>query len=161
MDRRTLLRWLAALPLVGGAGVFVLLRRPSRRQSLRALVDTLLPAGDGPGALLAGADAFVAHELLRPHFAVFAHEVEIGLARLDAAARARFGAESFAELGVAERDALLRAAGGAADTRFVQVVLTLTLEGMLSDPAHGGNLNGAGWKLIGYAPRHPRGSHGR
>ena len=36
------------------------------------------------------------------------------------------------------------------DMRFFQILRAQTIEGMFCDPLHGGNMNLAGWKLIGY-----------
>ena len=38
---------------------------------------------------------------------------------------------------------------------------TLTLEGYLSDPVHGGNDGETGWKAIGFSAPHLRHRHGR
>ena len=35
-------------------------------------------------------------------------------------------------------------------TRFFQLLRTHTIEGMFSDPMHGGNAGLIGWQLIGY-----------
>lgn len=47
----------------------------------------------------------------------------------------------------AEQDAALQAIE---NTRFFQLLRAHTLEGVFSDPMHGGNANLVGWKLIGY-----------
>ena len=39
-------------------------------------------------------------------------------------------------------------------TPFFETTRLLTLLGMFSMPAHGGNRNGVGWKLIGFEDRH-------
>ena len=55
--------------------------------------------------------------------------------------------EDFAELDVAKQDEKLRAIES---TRFFRMLRTDTIEGMLSDPMHGGNAGLIGWQLIGY-----------
>jgi gluconate 2-dehydrogenase gamma chain len=71
--------------------------------------------------------------------------------------------KTFLALGAEEQDALLdRLSRG----RFPQDALfralhTITLEGVLSDPAHGGNDGQAGWKSIGFPEPHLRHRHGR
>ena len=36
------------------------------------------------------------------------------------------------------------------------MMMALTLEGMLGDPAHGGNRGEGGWQLVGWAMHPPR-----
>jgi gluconate 2-dehydrogenase gamma chain len=54
---------------------------------------------------------------------------------------------NFAELGLAERDQKLRAIE---TTQFFRMPRQHTIEGMFSDPMHGGNAGLIGWQLIGY-----------
>jgi len=55
--------------------------------------------------------------------------------------------EDFPSLPAAEQDAKLRAIE---KTPFFQLLRRHTLEGMFSDPLHGGNAEMIGWQLIGY-----------
>ncbi len=55
--------------------------------------------------------------------------------------------EDFAALPAAQQDAKLRAIE---KTAFFQMLRRHTLEGMFSDPLHGGNAGMIGWQLIGY-----------
>jgi len=55
--------------------------------------------------------------------------------------------EDFPALTAAQQDAKLRAIE---KTPFFQMLRRHTLEGMLSDPLHGGNAEMIGWQLIGY-----------
>ena len=55
--------------------------------------------------------------------------------------------EGFPALPAAEQDAKLRAIE---KTAFFQMLRRHTLEGMFSDPLHGGNAGMIGWQLIGY-----------
>jgi gluconate 2-dehydrogenase gamma chain len=70
-----------------------------------------------------------------------------GLAAIDALARAAHGVP-FASLEVGRQDAVLREA----ERRhaFFELLLKHTREGMFGDPSWGGNLDGVGWRLIGY-----------
>ncbi len=54
---------------------------------------------------------------------------------------------NFAELSPAQRDQKLRAIE---KTTFFRLLRQHTIEGMFSDPLHGGNANMIGWQLIGY-----------
>ncbi len=55
--------------------------------------------------------------------------------------------EDFADLAAAGQDERLRAIE---HTRFFQMLRKHTIEGMFSDPLHGGNVNMIGWQLIGF-----------
>jgi gluconate 2-dehydrogenase gamma chain len=55
--------------------------------------------------------------------------------------------ESFAELDAARQDEQLR---GIETSFFFKMLRTHTMEGMFSDPMHGGNAGLIGWQLIGY-----------
>jgi gluconate 2-dehydrogenase gamma chain len=53
----------------------------------------------------------------------------------------------FAELSASQQDERLKAMEA---TMFFKMLRTHTVEGMFSDPMHGGNANLIGWQLIGY-----------
>lgn len=62
---------------------------------------------------------------------------------------------SFADLSAAAQDEILRliedTSGSDSElAQFFAVVYEHTVEGMFGDPIYGGNLNSAGWKLIGF-----------
>ncbi|ARQ67625.1 GMC family oxidoreductase [Streptomyces marincola] len=129
------------------------------RQTLRALVERVVPGGDGhPDAWQAGADGF-----FRRMLAADAHAdaplIDAGLALLDAEAGARHGGAAFAGLPGAARDAIVadllagrpRAAWEPADpAAFVRAVIRLCAQGYYGDPAAGGNRGGASWRMVGY-----------
>jgi gluconate 2-dehydrogenase gamma chain len=79
-----------------------------------------------------------------------------GLAALNASANTRAG-KSFDLLPEADQDEILtdfecgKKVGDYAEAAsFFEMVRRHTLEGMFGDPLYGGNLNFAGWDLIGY-----------
>ena len=57
------------------------------------------------------------------------------------------GLGNFADLPAGERDQRLKAIE---KTNFFRLLRQHTIEGMFSDPLHGGNANMIGWQLIGY-----------
>jgi Gluconate 2-dehydrogenase subunit 3 len=65
--------------------------------------------------------------------------------------RTASGAASFASLKPEEQVHYLRTVD---HTPFFDTTRLLTLLGMFSLPAYGGNRNGVGWKLIGFEDRH-------
>jgi hypothetical protein len=76
------------------------------------------------------------------------------LARLDTESYRRFGGP-FWRARPADKDALIAdwAAEAQGDnSAFVHNVLLATLEGVLGDPIHGGNRDGAGWTAHGIRP---------
>jgi gluconate 2-dehydrogenase gamma chain len=183
---RTRRRFLAALARAGGAAVFSgvaggcdLTCAPppgsgpapktlSRRAFavIEAAAARLVPSDDLPGAREARVVVYIDAELAAPRLVTFRREVEHGTEVLDRLAEAR-GERGFAESPPARQDEILSAVQrgedaeeGFAPAHFFQVLLTLTLEGLLGDPIHGGNHDEAGWKLIGWSPHEPRHSHG-
>lgn len=136
---------------------------------VEAATSRILPTDDLPGAREANVAGFIDAQLAAPSFAVFRREVKSGVRALDrlarGLARVRFEAAKDADQdSVLAAVALGQGRGDGLDTaHFFQVLFVLTLEGFLSDPAHGGNAGGVGWQVIGYAPAPPhphRGGHG-
>ena len=124
--------------------------------ALRAVVARLIPSDErGPGALEAGAATYIDRALAGP-LAGSLEAYRGGLAALDRYARSSRGAH-FAALDAAGQDALLSdleadvppgfTPGAAA---FFNLVLTHTIQGTFSDPAHGGNVDFIGWRMLGY-----------
>lgn len=124
--------------------------------TLQAVVARLIPADEhGPGALEAGAATYVDRALADP-LAGSLETYRNGLAALDRYAQSARGAR-FAALEPSAQDALLRdleadaAPGfGPGPAAFFNLVLEHAIQGTFSDPAHGGNVDFIGWRLIGY-----------
>ena len=90
-----------------------------------------------------------------------------GVRLLDAAAQSRHGS-AFAVCTPMQQDAMIEelergtlfAPGSApAAAAFFAELRAHTIEGMFSDPVHGGNRNFAGWRLLGYPGPQPSYSH--
>lgn len=130
---------------------------------VEAACSRLIPSDDGQaGAREANVVGYIDLQLAQPHFAVFKQEFEAGASALELVSAAMFG-NRFLEVAPGQQDQVLSAvqsgegsAAGFSAEHFFQVLHTFTLEGFLSDPVHGGNRNEVGWKVIGYAPGHPR-----
>jgi gluconate 2-dehydrogenase gamma chain len=135
---------------------------PQQRAVLQALCERLLPdEKDSPGARMTGAFDFIERELMRPELQSLRERLIRGAIQLDALAARTRGA-GFAELDVAGQEGVIAASmSRESENRrdsmlFVRNMLSLGLEGMFSDPIHGGNRDEVGWELIGYTMRPPR-----
>jgi hypothetical protein len=109
-----------------------------------------------PGADAAGATSYIDRALVR----AYRSEIElyrVALPHLDAAARHEFDTH-FAGASGSQQDALLAdlEAGrlselpGARGVALFNLLRKHVMEGVLSDPIHGGNRDFAGWKAVGY-----------
>ncbi|MBM4416846.1 MAG: gluconate 2-dehydrogenase subunit 3 family protein [Chloroflexi bacterium] len=101
----------------------------------------------GPGAAEAGVIHYIDRALNGP-----ARDLQSlyrrGIARLDERARTR-GKDGYAAADVATQDAILADLEFEHDP-FFATLLTHTREGLFSDPAHGGNREMIGWRLLGH-----------
>jgi hypothetical protein len=127
-----------------------------RIATLRALLDSLIPPDDAPGAWDAGVGDYLARQFAgdlageREHYAV-------GLDALDAEARFRHGM-AFAALAPRVRAEVLRqleqdatATAWPIDAAaFVRAAAEHAAEGYYSDPGNGGNRDGVAWRMIGF-----------
>jgi hypothetical protein len=121
---------------------------PEQARTLEAAMERILPGAAGLGAGGFAAAALAGRE--RGWWPL----VEQGLAVLDGLAE-EAGCTDFASAPAQAQDRLLGelAAMPAAPPRaFLRRLVQLTLEGCLADPRHGGNRDGAGWRLVGAAP---------
>ena len=125
--------------------------------ALDALIARIVPgdAGD-PGAREAGVVTYIDRALAGP-YAEWGLVYREGLRLLNAYAVASHGAK-YHQLSETDQDAILSALeanevpgfGGNGSAEFFAMVWAHTIEGLLCDPAYGGNRDGVGWKLIGF-----------
>lgn len=138
---------------------------PGAMRTLEAACARILPSDDGPGAREANVIRFIERQLdgplrrLRP-------AMEQGALLLDRWSRKRFGDRPFAQLDAAQQDDVLGQLSRAEipvksfpQAELFRALHALTLEGFLSDPAHGGNDREAGWRAIGFAAPGLRHAH--
>jgi gluconate 2-dehydrogenase gamma chain len=132
---------------------------------IAAITERILPSDDGAGAREANVVRYIDGQLATPKLKPLADAVK---QFLDAMGRweKKHGAR-FAALDLAAQDqAIAQLAIGKLDVDFdaqadvFAFVHSLTLEGFLSDPAHGGNADGVGWAYIGWAPVGVHHDHG-
>jgi gluconate 2-dehydrogenase subunit 3-like protein len=121
-----------------------------------AACERILPRDEDPGAIDLGVADYVDRALAGDR-AGWRDRFRAGLRGLDDAARRRAGAP-FGELAAALQDQILDdwQDGTPAQVEFVRMLIELTFEGAFGDPSHGGNRDGRGWQLIGFAPCEPR-----
>ena len=128
--------------------------------ALDALVARIVPGDESdPGAREAGVTEYIDRALAGPYkeWGLQYHE---GLRLVNAYALEAYG-KKLHELAEDEQDAVVGALeagqvsgfadGGAA---FFAMVWAHTIEGLLCDPAYGGNKDAVGWKLIGFPGAH-------
>jgi hypothetical protein len=118
---------------------------------LAAVADRILPPGDGfPGAAAAGAPQFMDRMVAR----VFPEDGDILLRGLSAlgskVTEVRPKSESFLALELDARDEVLRAVE---EEEYFQLFRGYTIYSCFTLPEHGGNVDEAGWKLIGFEHR--------
>jgi gluconate 2-dehydrogenase gamma chain len=118
---------------------------------VEAISAQIMPSGATPGARETRAVYFV-DRALSTFFAAWAEDFSPGLSRFQAAFHAANpGAQSFAAASPAQQIAFLQTVD---DTPFFEAVRTLTLLGMFSSPKYGGNFQGSGWRMMGFADQH-------
>lgn len=131
----------------------------SQLRCLEALLDTIIPADDFPGAVDAGVGVYLLRQLAGD-LAELLPSYQQWLNDLDAESRA-FRGMSFAELDSAERTSLLKsvergeiATDWSLDPApFFRQIVEHCAEGYYSDPDNGGNRAGISWRMIGYEVR--------
>jgi gluconate 2-dehydrogenase gamma chain len=118
---------------------------------VHAIAAQIVPSGATPGATETHAVHFI-DRALATFFTDWSLDFRAGLKELQSGFRAANPATpSFAEAGSEAQIAYLKKIDG---TAFFGTVRTLTLLGMFTSPKYGGNFQGNGWKLMGFADQH-------
>jgi gluconate 2-dehydrogenase gamma chain len=118
---------------------------------IEAISAQIVPSGATPGAREAHAVYFI-DRALATFFAAWSQDFRAGLAEFQSAYRAAIpGSASFAKAAPDAQIAYLRTVDR---TPFFETVRTLTLLGMFTSPQYGGNHQGSGWKMMGFADQH-------
>jgi gluconate 2-dehydrogenase gamma chain len=118
---------------------------------VEAIAAQIIPSDGTPGAREAGVVRFI-DRALSSFYARLAGDFRAQLAEFQATCRAANpDVASFANLSPERQIAFLRTVD---QTPFFGRMHLLTLLGMFSMPAYGGNAGGAGWKLLGFEDRH-------
>lgn len=119
---------------------------------LEAIAAQIVPSDvSGPGAQEAGAAQFI-DRALSSFYARLAPEFRAGLQEFQRGVRARYPEPgTFAQLPSSDQIEWLRSVE---HTPFFVAVRQLTVMGMFSSPAYGGNRNGIGWQILGFVDQH-------
>jgi gluconate 2-dehydrogenase gamma chain len=121
---------------------------------VEAAAARIFPATSTPGATEAGAVEYI-KRLLAEAYPELAPLYRAGCRALERHAKRRFGA-GFLKIAATEQDAVLAdfEAGRVPDFRgaadFFEALLNHTMEGVLGEPAYGGNRGLVGWRLVGF-----------
>jgi hypothetical protein len=118
---------------------------------VQAIAAQIYPSGATPGATEAHAAYFI-DRALGTFFSVWSADFRAGLKELQSGFRASNPAQpSFAKAGSEAQAAYLKKIESSA---FFNAARALTLLGMFSSPKYGGNFQGSGWKMMGFADQH-------
>jgi len=125
-------------------------------ETLRALVDCLIPPDDFPGAYDAGVCNYV-ERLLQTDLADEAELFIAGIDATDAEAVARYNVpfavlthdQQISLLEAIESDAV-KSSWPMAPSRFFTILVNTTAEGYYSDPQQGGNRGCVSWIMTGF-----------
>jgi gluconate 2-dehydrogenase gamma chain len=125
-------------------------------ETLRAVVDCLIPPDDFPGAYDAGVCNYIEH-LLHTDLAEHAEFFRAGIDAIDSEALATYNAP-FAALTPDQQISILKdIESGAVKTswpiapaRFFVILVNTTAEGYYSDPEQGGNRGRVSWVMTGF-----------
>jgi gluconate 2-dehydrogenase subunit 3-like protein len=124
---------------------------PADAADVEAIAAAIVPDGATPGAREAGVIHFI-DRALATFLSSLAPEFRAQLAVFQKDCQERHnGIASFAALSPERGVEFLRTVDR---TPFFERMRLLTLLGMFSSPAYGGNVGGAGWKLLGFEDRH-------
>jgi gluconate 2-dehydrogenase gamma chain len=121
---------------------------------LEAIAGRIFPTTDTPGAIEAGACAYI-EQALKDAYRPLLTQYKRGLRDLDSYAQTKFG-RSFLDLNELEQDAILETveAGQAEGFRdgeeFFELIRSHVLEGVFGEPSYGGNRDMVGWRLVGF-----------
>ena len=116
-----------------------------------AIAATIIPDGELPGARQAGAIHFI-DRALSTFLSPLATDFRVRLATFqDDCRKSHTDFATFAALPPERQIEFVRTIER---TPFFEQMRLLTLLGMFSSPEYGGNVDGAGWKLLGFEDRH-------
>jgi gluconate 2-dehydrogenase gamma chain len=160
MQRRTLLKWMAAAPLAGTFPSLALaMPKTPIWQTIEALQQHLFPGGAGvPSARSVAAAEYLYMTMRHESFDFEIRDfIFLGVQWAEQEAQTLFG-RSFQTLESDECERICRILQNeyARGEAWLSTLISYTLEAFLGDPIYGGNIDEAGWKWLGHLPGAPR-----
>lgn len=155
--RRTFLGAAAVATLTGAAGCggasgawrFF---KGREARTLEALLDWLIPEGDGPGAREAGVIRYIDRQL-STHFRAHRKAYRDGLGAIE-----RRAGGCLADAPLQRQEKVVRELERNRATRpFFDLVLAHAMQGFYGNPRHGGNREFVSWRMLGISPLPVRG----
>lgn len=121
---------------------------------VEAIAEQIVPTDDFPGGKGAGVVFYIDGVLAGPFGKFYRDHYERGLRMVDEVSQKQLGSK-FASLTTAQQITFLKdlesgQAAGNTGRQFFALILEHTMEGYYGDPEHGGNRDGASWKMIGF-----------
>jgi hypothetical protein len=125
-------------------------------ETLRAVVDSLIPPDDFPGAYDAGVCDYL-KRIFRTDLAFQSSFFRAGIEGIEAEALARFNSR-FVDLTPDQKISTLAAiesgevktSWSISPSRFFEMLVNTTAEGFYSDPQQGGNRDAVSWVMTGF-----------
>lgn len=118
-----------------------------------AATERMIPKDEDPGAVELGVPEYIDRMLQDPLLQQMKDDFLAGTAALDRRAKRMFKV-GFAQATSQQQDELLTifkdSAPGTGEAHYYELLMVLTLEGLLGDPSYGGNKDRGGWKLVGF-----------
>jgi gluconate 2-dehydrogenase gamma chain len=127
---------------------------PLHAAIVEAAASRIFPTTSTPGATEAGALNYI-RRLLAEAYPELAPLYRSGCRAVDRHAKRKYK-KNFLRIGAAEQDAVLadfeagRVSGFRPAVDFFEMLLSHTMEGVLGEPAYGGNRELIGWRLVGF-----------
>jgi gluconate 2-dehydrogenase gamma chain len=126
-------------------------------KTLAALCDQIIPADEDPGGAWAGVVQYIDRQLCGP-LQHLRSSYRVGIAAVQKSCRILYGSDFTALAAVRQAEFLTLIEQGRtpaeawrriAPTEFFELLLDQTMQGYYGDPRHGGNREGASWKMLG------------
>jgi gluconate 2-dehydrogenase gamma chain len=127
---------------------------PHHAAIVEAAAARIFPTTSTPGAIEAGVLNYI-KRLLAEAYPGLAPLYQSGCRALDRHSKVRFG-KKFLRIAPGEQDEVLsdfeggRVPGFSRAAEFFETLLNHTMEGVLGEPAYGGNRDLMGWRLVGF-----------
>jgi len=121
---------------------------------VESIAEQMAPADESPGGKAAGVVFYIDGVLAGPFGKFYRTSYEEGLAMIDVTSKKQFGGD-FVSVSCEYQAAILQTLQSGHSRResrheFFGLLWRHVMEGYYGDPSHGGNRDGASWKMIGF-----------